>query len=163
MKNKRFKQGLAHTRVAPRLTAVAKNRGIKNKGKSVSLQTIFKKLTTILKNHGKGLRIEKKILGSLSKKKKVQLHLYGMKLVPGVGSRNHPVHIAGVIIQKSFVGFYCMPLYSHSKEIILPKVLGDLQSGKSCLHIISDDASILEALDKLLKKSISLYRKENWI
>lgn len=163
MNTQQYRRDAIYPRVAPRLTAVVKNQGIKNKGKSVSLPAIFKKLTAILKRHETNLRMEKRILGSLAKNKKPQLHLYGIQVTPRVGNRKYPEYIAGVIIQKAFVGFYCAPLASHPNQIKLPAVLKDLQQGKSCLHIKTDDVEILEALEKLLVKSIALYRKEKWI
>ncbi|MHB8088757.1 MAG: DUF1801 domain-containing protein, partial [Anaerolineaceae bacterium] len=52
------------------------------------------------------------------------------------GRKRKEVYFAGLIIQKSYVGFYYMPVYAEPeiKQFFKPELLSRLK-GKSCFHI----------------------------
>ena len=80
------------------------------------------------------------------------------------GRRRKEVFFAGLIIQKSYVGFYFMPVYSdvEVKDFFQPELLRCLK-GKSCFHIRKLDAGLLSQIDAALQTGYALYQKKGWI
>jgi len=74
------------------------------------------------------------------------------------------VFFAGLIIQKSYVGFYYMPVYvdTELKEIFPPELLSCLK-GKSCFHIKKLDDKLLAQIDQALHDGYALYQQRGWI
>lgn len=112
----------------------------------------------------KKLEIHQGYLGDSAKGDKKQLHIYSRNEVSIGGRKPQKTYIAGVIQQKNFVGFYFMPQYSHpqvfkDKSQSLTKSL----KGKSCFHITLLDKETLEELREMLKKGVTLYKKEGWV
>ena len=62
--------------------------------------------------------------------------LYSFKDLVIEGRKRKEVFFAGIIIQKSYVGFYFMPVYAEPevKALFKPELLSRLK-GKSCFHI----------------------------
>lgn len=128
-----------------------------------SLAATYAKLKTVLSRHADGLVVLDEFLGSEAKVKKVALHLYGAKEVSIGGRKPQLTYIAGIIWQKSFVGFYHMPVYSHPEEFQLSATLTKARKGKSCFHIKANDPAIIAELEVLLNDGIELYRVNGWI
>lgn len=125
---------------------------------------IFESLKRLLQKYSKGLDLKSEVVNSKAKGGKEQLHLYGKKKVSILNLPERQTYIAGVIMQKNFVGFYSMPLYSHPKELPLKSdLLKKAKKGKSCLNITNIDADSLKELEGHLKKGIVLYKKLGWI
>ena len=80
------------------------------------------------------------------------------------GRRRKEVFFAGLIIQKSYVGFYFMPVYSDTavKDFFKPELLSRLK-GKSCFHIKKLDEALLGQIDEALRRGYALYVQKGWI
>lgn len=125
---------------------------------------IFNQLKKLFKQHSSGLDVKKKYLDSKAKQQKSALHLYGKKELSIAGRKSQPTYLAGIIQQKNFVGFYFMPIYSHSKEFkIENKQLKKSLKGKSCFNLKELNAEMLLEIDKIIKRGKKLYKKEGWI
>ena len=80
------------------------------------------------------------------------------------GRKRSQVFFASLIIQKSYVGFYFMPVYVEDelKTIFQPELLR-LLKGKSCFHIKKLDAALLGQIEAALKIGFELYQHRGWI
>lgn len=71
---------------------------------------------------------------------------------------------ASVIIQKSYVGFYFFPIYTHPDEFAdTPPEIRRCLKGKSCFHIKEQDDLLYEQLRDLLTRGLEVYQAEEWI
>ena len=90
--------------------------------------------------------------------------LYSIKDVVIEGRKRKEVYFASLIIQKSYVGFYYMPIYS---DVELKSVFGEdllkLLKGKSCFHIKKLDEVLTKQLTEALEIGYSLYKERGWI
>ncbi|MEM4255400.1 MAG: hypothetical protein QXR53_03670 [Candidatus Norongarragalinales archaeon] len=130
-----------------------------------NLNVVFKSLAKLLKDNSNGLELRPTIVGSRAKGGTPGLHLYGRKEVSIPVRKPKKTYVAGIILQKTFVGFYSMPVYSH--PALLSKTKSPLTrkflKGKSCFNVSSLDAQVLEDLGVLLKEGIRAYKKAGWI
>jgi len=80
------------------------------------------------------------------------------------GRKRKEVYLAGLIIQKSYVGFYYMPIYANPelKTVFAPDFL-KLLKGKSCFHIKKLDDNLKEQIRAALKIGYENYQKNGWI
>ena len=80
------------------------------------------------------------------------------------GRKRKEVFFAGLIIQKGYVGFYFMPVYSdvEMKDFFKPELLSRLK-GKSCFHIKKLDEALLGQIDEALRRGYALYVQKGWI
>jgi len=90
--------------------------------------------------------------------------LWSIKDVVIAGRKRKEVFFASVIIQKNFVGFYYMPIYSapEMSSIFKPGLLS-LLKGKSCFHIKRLDDELREQIEKALKDGYALYQARGWV
>ena len=90
--------------------------------------------------------------------------LVSIKEVVIAGRKRSEVYFASIIIQKSYVGFYFMPVYSDPeiKEFFPPELLS-LLKGKSCFHIKQLDDKLLEQVRKVLQEGFALYKERKWV
>jgi hypothetical protein len=90
--------------------------------------------------------------------------LWSIKDVEIAGRKRNEVYFAGVIIQRSFVGFYYMPVYAspEMKKIFAPELLA-LLKGKSCFHVKALDARLLRQIKSALAAGYRLYKKNGWV
>lgn len=74
------------------------------------------------------------------------------------------VFFAGLIIQKSYVGFYFMPVYTdpETKSFFQPELLR-LLKGKSCFHIKKLTPELLTQVEETLERGFKLYQERGWI
>jgi len=125
---------------------------------------MFLALANVLRKHAKGLELREKLIGSQAKGAKEQLHLYGKKKVSLMNLPARQIYIAGVVMQKNFVGFYSMPMYSHPKKLTLKHpLLKKMRKGKSCVNVTILDKAMLKELDGHVQKGIEVYKKEKWV
>ena len=89
--------------------------------------------------------------------------LYSIKDLVIEGRKRKEVFFASLIIQKSYVGFYFMPVYVETelKGIFQPELLR-LLKGKSCFHIKQLDAALLGQIEAALKTGFELYQQRGW-
>jgi hypothetical protein len=90
--------------------------------------------------------------------------LWSLKDLVIAGRKRKEIFFAGLIIQKSYVGFYFMPVYTDTevKDFFKPELLRRLK-GKSCFHINKLDAELLSQIDAALQTGYALYQQKGWI
>ena len=90
--------------------------------------------------------------------------LWSVKPLVIEGRKRKEVFFASLIIQKSYVGFYFMPVYVETelKGIFQPELLR-LLKGKSCFHIKQLDAALLGQIEAALKIGFELYQQRGWV
>jgi hypothetical protein len=86
--------------------------------------------------------------------------LWAIKEVVFAGRKRKEVCFAGLIIQKSYVGFYYMPIYARPelKQVLRPELLA-LLKGKSCFYIRKADPVILAQIEDALKIGFEMYKE----
>lgn len=74
------------------------------------------------------------------------------------------VWFAGLMIQKHYVGFYYMPVYSieEAKEFIGPDLM-KLLKGKSCFYLKKLTPELREQIEVALAEGLRLYRVRGWV
>jgi hypothetical protein len=79
------------------------------------------------------------------------------------GRKRKEVYFSGLVIQKSYVGFYYMPIYSNTalKNVLAPELL-KLLKGKSCFHIKKLDETLLAQIKDALKVGFAYYQERGW-
>jgi hypothetical protein len=117
---------------------------------------IFHQLKIVLKKHEPPF-VAKTDLDS-------RYELWSVKDLLIAGRKRKEVFFAGLIIQRNYVGFYYMPVYTHAamKRLFKKELLATLK-GKSCFHITRLDATLLTQIQEALKLGHRLYRKNGWI
>lgn len=126
---------------------------------------MFESLKDILTRfESDSLELRNNTIGSTTREKKKQLHLYGKQEV-SIGSRkSQQTYVAGIIQQKGYVGFYFMPIYSHPDVFnSISSELKNMLKGKSCFHVKELSPSLEKELGGMIQKGIDLYSKEEWI
>jgi len=80
------------------------------------------------------------------------------------GRKRKEVYFASIILQKDYVGFYYMPVYSNPemKSIFQPELLS-LLKGKSCFHIKRLDDQLREQIRVSLEDGFALYKTRGWV
>lgn len=93
-----------------------------------------------------------------------QVGLISYKPVEINGKQTDEVYLAGGLVQKGYVGFYFMPIYTvpELKAELHPELLKCLK-GKSCFHIKKMNEEVAEQIKEALEKGYKLYRKKGWI
>ena len=80
------------------------------------------------------------------------------------GRRRTDVCFCGVVIQKSYVGFYFMPLYADDdlSSVFGPDLLATLK-GKSCFHIKGMTPQLKLQIVAALDAGWRLYEDRGWV
>ncbi|GAP17273.1 hypothetical protein [Levilinea saccharolytica] len=80
------------------------------------------------------------------------------------GRKRKEVYFAGLIIQKSYVGFYFMPVYveTEMQTFFPPELLRHLK-GKSCFHIKTLTPELREQIRTVLQSGFALYQQRGWV
>lgn len=80
------------------------------------------------------------------------------------GRKRKEVYFAGLVLYKSYVGFYYMPVYAQPelKTVFAPELLGMLK-GKSCFHIKKLDDKLIEQIRSALEIGFKAYRQRGWV
>ncbi len=80
------------------------------------------------------------------------------------GRKRKEVFFAGLIIQKSYVGFYYMPVYAEPevKQLFKPELLR-LLKGKSCFHIRKLTPELLNQVEEALAQGYQMYQERGWV
>jgi hypothetical protein len=117
---------------------------------------IFAELKFILKPFAKTLKV---VVDTNS-----LYELYSPRQAVVAGKLRESVYFASIIIQKKFVGFYFMPVYTDPevKELFQPELLR-LLKGKSCFHIKKSDPTIFSQVEDALAKGYVIYQEKGWI
>jgi hypothetical protein len=122
----------------------------------MELQQIFNELKNILNKYEDLLSVKKNEEGYYD--------LWSLKDIEIDGRKRKEIFFSGLIIQKSYVGFYFMPIYSDTnlKEVFKPELLKHLK-GKSCFHIKKLDEELKSQISEALQVGFELYRERGWI
>jgi hypothetical protein len=90
--------------------------------------------------------------------------LWSVKDVVIFGRPRQGVYLGGLVIQKSFVGFYYMPIYARPelKTVLAPELI-KLLKGKSCFHIKKLDEALLAQIRAALDTGYKFYQQNDWI
>jgi len=126
----------------------------------MDLDYIFSKLKAVLEKHSSGLDTFNEFVNSRAKVKKDSYHLCA-KHETKIYEKKHKVFLAGIIKQKSYVGFYFSPIYSDKKEFKLSDELKRSLHGKTCFYI--KNTSLIDQVEELLIKGKRLYNERGWI
>ena len=123
------------------------------------LDAIFDRLEASLRRYAPPLTVR---TGGVRDKRDCQL--WSEKAVEIEGRKRAEVYFAGLIVQKGYVGFYFMPVYTHAarREIFAPELLA-LLKGKSCFHVKRLDDELLRRIDEALAAGFELYRERGWV
>lgn len=81
------------------------------------------------------------------------------------GRKRKDVFFAGFIVQKSFLGFYYMPIYTdreEAREFFGAELLATLR-GKSCFHLKELTPQIRAQIAEALARGYELYRARGWV
>jgi hypothetical protein len=90
--------------------------------------------------------------------------LWSEKEVEVAGRTRPEVFFAGLIIQKSYVGFYFMPVYTDDDlSAVFGAGLLSLKKGKSCFHIKALTPALTEQLEAALAAGYRLYEDRGWV
>lgn len=120
------------------------------------LDTLFKRLRTILKEYEDDLKPKTDEMGNYD--------LWSFKDIEIAGRKRKEVFFASIVTRKTYVGFYYMPIYVDTglNEVFKPELLALLR-GKSCFHI-KELTPVLEAqIREALETGYALYRKRGWV
>ena len=125
------------------------------------LNEVFDELKKILAGYSPPFSVKKP---SEALKDKRSYELVSNKQVEIDGRKKDEVYFAGLIIQKSYVGFYYMAAYADPKvrQELSPSFLS-LLKGKSCFRIKSAERNILEQVKKALDVGLRMYKEKGWI
>lgn len=80
------------------------------------------------------------------------------------GRKRKDVFFASAIIQKSYVGFYFMPVYVEKElvDVFSPELLR-LKKGLSCFHIKDLHPTLEEPIANALRIGFDLYKQRGWV
>lgn len=135
-------------------------RGIKYEDKSPGqpeLVPIFNEIKKLMKPYIKGTLKE---WGD----SKGQYGLVSEMEIEVNGKKKPEVYFAGALVQKGYVGFYFMPVYSEpGLKKILPQELLKCLKGKSCFYIKKQDPLLLSQIKDALKLGYEDYKKKGWV
>jgi hypothetical protein len=90
--------------------------------------------------------------------------LWSVKDIEIDGRSRTEVFFCGLIIQKSYVGFYFMPLYADQERSLVfgHELLGRLK-GKSCFHLKELTPELREQVREALAAGWRLYEERGWV
>jgi len=90
--------------------------------------------------------------------------LWSEKNVVIAGRAKKEVFFAGLIVQKTYVGFYFMPVYADADlaSVFGPELLATLK-GKSCFYIKRLTPALREQVEAALRAGFDLYVAREWV
>ena len=126
---------------------------------TTDLDAIFDRLERSLRRYAPPL-----VVRSGSVKGKRDCQLWSEKAVEVAGRKRDEMSFAGLIVQKGYVGFYFMPVYTHAEQtaVFAPELLALLR-GKSCFHVRRLDDELQGHVDAALATGFELYRERGWV
>lgn len=90
--------------------------------------------------------------------------LWSAKDVVVAGRRRQEVFFAGVIAQKSYVGFYFMPVYADGDlAAVFGRDLLTTRKGKSCFHLKRLTPELAGQVRAALRAGYDLYAARGWV
>lgn len=90
--------------------------------------------------------------------------LWSEKDVVVAGRARKEVFFAGLIVQKSYVGFYFMPLYAdETLTSVFGPALPATLKGKSCFHLTTLTPDLKDQIAAALAAGYRLYEERGWV
>lgn len=90
--------------------------------------------------------------------------LWSEKDVVVAGREKKEVFFAGLIIQKSYVGFYFMPVYADGDlRAVFGPELPAARKGKSCFYIRHLTPELAGQIEAALRAGYELYEERGWV
>lgn len=136
-----------------------KDRPVKYSDKSAGqpeMVLLFHELQKLIKPYAKGTMVERGDGNST-------YGLWSDKEIEVAGRILPDVYFAGLMIQKGYVGFYFMPVYSNPKlKAELHPDLVKCLKGKSCFHIKKNDKELMSHVKDALKIGLNDFKKRDW-
>lgn len=125
----------------------------------MSQQEIFEELKKIL------LPYEKHLIVKTDTEKRYEVEFDKEYTVvserTGLPTRKRGLYFAGIMVQKGYIGFYFMPVYSDPGFFAgLSQDLIKMLKGKSCFHIRKHDEKIFKEIARMVKKGFLLFQKK---
>ena len=80
------------------------------------------------------------------------------------GRKRKEVFFASIVIRKTYVGFYYMPIYTDVslKDVFKPELM-KLLKGKSCFYIRDLSPEIASQVEEALEIGYQLYKERGWV
>ena len=124
--------------------------------KNEALLPLFEEVKGLLTPYAERLTVRKDEHGYFD--------LWSEKDIVVDGRRRKDVFFCGLIIQKSYVGFYFMPLYANDdlSAVFGPELLATLK-GKSCFHIKRLTPELTRQVEDALAAGWRLYEQRGWV
>lgn len=90
--------------------------------------------------------------------------LWSFKDLVIAGRKRKEVFFASIVIRKTYVGFYYMPIYTDVslKDVFKPELM-KLLKGKSCFYIRDLSPEIVSQVEEALEIGYQLYKKRGWV
>jgi hypothetical protein len=124
--------------------------------KNEELLPLFAELKGLLDPYAKRLTVRKDEPGYFD--------LWSEKEIEIDGRRRKEVFFCGLIIQKSYVGFYFMPLYADDDlTTVFGRDLLATLKGRSCFHIKRMTPDLREQIVAALDAGWRLYEDRGWV
>jgi hypothetical protein len=134
------------------------------KSKDATLETVFQTLHQLLMKRVPPFKAGGDERGMFRGKTSFHLVVPKAVAIPGAyGGKPTELCMASIVMQKGYVGFYFMPIYMNSAlEKRLSQRLLKLLKGKTCFHIKSLDATLLEDIDAALTLGAKAFKDRSW-
>ena len=134
----------------------------RNSAPSESLEKVYQRLSGLLAQYAPPFRLQD--LG-VRDKKSVQLVVPKPVAVPGAyGGKPVDLQFAAAILQKGYVGFYLMCIYTNQemKKKLSPALL-KLLKGKTCFQLKNLDVCLENDIEVALQAGAECYRERGWV
>jgi hypothetical protein len=128
-----------------------------------SLERTYDELVKIMKRHAPPFRSDVPLV--VREKKAFQLTVPKPVVMPGAyGGKPVDLQMAGVILQKGYVGFYLMCIYMNDavKKRLSPALL-KLLKGKTCFQVRELNDSLRNDIEAALEIGTKAYRDRGWV
>ena len=120
------------------------------------LQSIFNQLKEVLAAYDPPFESRNNLPGNFG--------LYSKKEVTAFGRKYSEMFFAGLIIQKSYVGFYFMPVYTNPQlKASLDPALLKMLKGKSCFYIKKVSPEVVENIRQALEVGFACFQDQGWV
>jgi len=134
----------------------------KKVSKSELLESIFDRLCKLHSNFSPPLEIYSR---HIKNKRDFNLRIpKAVSIPPAYGGKPVQLDLAGLILQKGYVGFYFTPIYLNPalKSKLSPSLLKNLK-GKTCFYIRKLDEDQIKNIEFALGEGVKLYKQKGWL
>ncbi len=120
------------------------------------LNGIFSTLKGLLEPYAPPLVAKKDLPGAYD--------LWSLKDLVIEGRKRSEIYFAGLVLYKTYVGFYYMPVYAEPEiKRVFPAELLALLKGKSCFHVKALDERLIGEVRDALDFGFKAYQERGWV